>query len=371
MLLVFGVFIFSVAVQLFYYLFIFKKLVFYKVKELNNNKLPISVIICAKDEADNLKQFLPSIYKQNYPDFELVLIDDRSIDDTWEIMESFREKYPDKTKVVRVEFSDNPRFVANKKYALTLGIKATKNKHLLFTDADCKPVSNNWISNISASFNTEKKLILGYGKYTSKKNSLLNKLIRFETLQTAMQYLSYALNGNAYMGVGRNMAYTKDLFFDNNGFYTHLDILSGDDDLFVNEVSTSENTTICINKDAFTESPPKTTWKDWIHQKRRHISTANHYKLKHKVMLSLYYLSLIAFYITTLVLLLRLYQWKIVAILASIRFIIWFFVQYKIIKKLDEKKLILYLPFLEISLLIFQFYIFVLNLFNKPKLWKN
>ncbi len=330
--------------------------------------MPVSVIICAKDEEENLKKFLQEIYRQKYTDFEVVLIDDRSIDHTWEVMESFREKYPEKTKVVRVDFSDNPRFIANKKYALTLGIKAAENEILLFTDADCKPVSENWINQMTSKISDTKQLILGYGKYQSQLG-FLNKLIRYETMQTALQFFSYALMGKAYMGVGRNLAYTRKLFFDNNGFYNHLDILSGDDDLFVNEVSTAENTDICINTESFTISKPLLTWKQLVRQKRRHISTAHYYKLSHRLLLGLYYFSLLGFYISSIILLLNNFQWKIVTILILIRFILWYLINYQTAKKLNEKDLVIWIFILEPVLIIFQLYIFILNLLKKPKHW--
>ena len=330
--------------------------------------MPVSVIICAKDEEENLKKFLPEIYRQKYTDFEVVLINDRSIDHTREVMESFWEKYPEKTKVVHVDFSDNPRFIANKKYALTLGIKAAENEILLFTDADCQPFSENWISRMTSKISETKQLILGYGKYQSQPG-FLNKLIRYETMQTALQYFSYALMGKAYMGVGRNLVYTKKLFFDNNGFYNHLDILSGDDDLFVNEVSTAENTDICIDPDSFTISIPAKSWKQWIRQKRRHISTANHYKLIHRFLLGVYYFSLLGFYISSIILLLNNFQWKIVTILILIRFILWYLINYQTTKKLNEKDLVIWIFILEPVLIIFQLYIFILNLLKKPKHW--
>jgi len=362
-------FIISLSIHILYFLLIFRRFVFYKSSlKKNSRNLPVSVIICAKDEEENLQKFLPKIYQQNYPNFEVVLIDDRSIDKTWEIMESFREKFPEKTKVVRVDFSENPRFIGNKKYALTLGIKAAAHETLLFTDADCQPASENWISRMTSKISATKQLILGYGKY-QKSSGFLNKVIRYETLQTALQYFSYALIGKAYMGVGRNLAYTRKLFFDNNGFYNHLDILSGDDDLFVNEVSTAENTDICIDPESFTISIPAKSWKQWIRQKRRHISTANHYKLIHRFLLGVYYFSLLGFYISSITLLLNNFQWKIVTILIFIRFILWYFVNYQTAKKLNEKDLVIWIIFLEPFLIIFQLYIFILNLLKKPRHW--
>ncbi len=367
---VFYLFLFSVLIQFFYYLFFFTRLAFYKYQKKTKQYPPVSVLISAKNEAENLKKNLSLFYKQNYPDFEMVLIDDRSVDNTREIMADFQEKYPLKTRVVGVEFSDNPRFIGNKKYALTLGIKAAKYNHLLFTDADCRPESPQWIEKMSGNFTDKKQLVLGYGKY-EKQKGFLNKLIRFETLQTAMQYFSYALAGMPYMGVGRNLGYTKELFFDNNGFYDHMHLLSGDDDLFVNKAATKENTAVVLEKGSATISVPKQTWKDWIHQKRRHITTASHYRLKHKILLALYYLSTVLFYFTAFFLLIKGYQWKIVLTLFLFRLIFAFLIQYKIAQKLDEKDIIKAFPLYEISLILIQFYIFILNLIRKPKTWRH
>jgi len=368
---VFYLFLLSLFLQLLFYIFIFRKAVNYQISNNETTELPpVSVIICAKDEADNLAKNLPFIYQQNFPKFEVVLIDDRSIDNTWEVMDDYRQKYPFKTRIVRVDFTENPRFIANKKYALTLGIKAAKYDRLLFTDADCRPASNHWIHKITSSLKDEKQLVLGIGKYKAS-TSFLNKLIRFETLQTSMQYISYALSGMPYMGVGRNLAYTKDLFFGNNGFYNHIDVLSGDDDLFVNEVANKENTAICLSTDSFTISSPKKKWKEWIYQKRRHITTASHYKLKHRLLLSFYYLSIILFYFSAFFLLINNYRINIVLGLIILRYIFVIYFQNLWMKKLGEKDLSMYFIFLEPALLIVQFYIFIVNLFHKPKTWSN
>ncbi len=369
---IFALFIFSILLQLGFYLFFQRNLsIYHNSPPKKGEKNPVSVIICAKDEAENLQNFLPYIYEQDYPVFEVVLIDDRSKDDkTWNIMQNFKEKFPSKTRVVRVEYSDNPRFIGNKKYALTLGIKAAKHDYLLFTDADCRPVTNKWIDRMASAFTEKKDLVLGYGKYKQKKG-LLNLLIRYETLQTAIQYFSYAIAGLPYMGVGRNLAYKKKLFFDNNGFYHHMDILSGDDDLFVNAAGNKENTSVCMDPGAFTMSLPEEKWKKWIYQKRRHISTAKYYKTKHKFLLAIYYFSLFAFYFSAFFLLVNHYQWKIVAALIILRYSVTYFIQKNWAMQLREEGLTPYLFFLEPLLILFQLYIFIVNLFFKPKTWAN
>ncbi len=367
-LVIFGLFLLFSLSLLCYYLCIFKALLSYRQFIKTNSGLPVSIIICAKDEAGNLAKFLPEIYRQNYPEFEVVLIDDRSIDDTFDVMQDFKERFPDKTRLVKVNFNDDERLRGNKKYALTLGIKAAKYPYLLFTDADCRPASANWIQQMVQKFSDSKQLVLGYGKYQAQ-TGFLNKLIRFETVQTALQYVSYALKGMPYMGVGRNLAYTKDLFMENNGFYSHLDILSGDDDLFVNEVATANNTAVCLHPDSFTISKPKQSFGDFVRQKRRHIGTAQYYRFKHRLLLAWYYLSLSGFWLTAIVLLPMPYQWQIVLGIVFVRLATAWYINYKVNKQLQEFGLNFWFPLLEISLMLTQFYIFILNLFKKPVNW--
>lgn len=258
-------FLILALIQLLYFFLFFIRLAFYKVKEERTNEnLPISVIICAKNERDNLLQFLPEFLNQDYPTFEVIVVNDHSVDDTEDVLKAFTMQYK-QLKVVNVP--DNDRFYGSKKFALTLGIKAAQYEHVLLSDADCKPASRNWIKWMS-NYAAKKKIILGFGAY-EKQKGLLNKLIRFETFFTAIQYLSFTLSKIPYMGVGRNLAYEKELFFKNKGFSTHQHILSGDDDLFINEVANKYNTQIVIHSEAHTVSIPKPTFKLWVRQKKK------------------------------------------------------------------------------------------------------
>ncbi|WP_199269918.1 glycosyltransferase [Algibacter sp. L1A34] len=360
-------FIVVVFIQVVYYLFIFGNFAFLKQKKPSSKNFAVSVIICAKNEAENLKTFIPSIINQDYPEFEIVLINDGSYDETLDVLENFAKKH-NNIKIVDVKSIE--AFWGNKKYALTLGIKASKHDYLLFTDADCEPVSKHWIKEMSAYFSNEKSIILGYGGYSKIKYSFLNKLIRFETVMTAVQYFSFAKLGMPYMGVGRNLAYTKNEFFKANGFIKHIKVRSGDDDLFINQVANSKNTAINFSNNSFTTSIPKSNFKAWYKQKRRHVSTAHLYKSKHKFLLGLFYLSNVLFWVLTITLLTIAYSWPIVLSLFLLRLSI----QYLIIgfssKKLKEIDILLLLPILEISLIISQFAIFINNLISKPNFWK-
>lgn len=360
-------FVLVVFFQVTLYIFFFGRFAFLKQINKSSKKLPVSVIICAKNEAENLKNLLPSIISQEYPDFEIVLINDASNDDTLNVMETFKSKH-NNIKIVNVK--NNEAFWGNKKYALTLGIKTSKNDYLLFTDADCKPVSKQWITEMSGHFSNKKSIVLGYGKYAKSKNSFLNKLIRFETVMTAIQYFTFAKSGMPYMGVGRNLAYTKDTFFKANGFINHIKVRSGDDDLFVNQVATKDNTAICISENSFTKSLPKTTFSDWIKQKRRHITTAKHYKQKHKVLLALLYIIQFLFWSLAFILLIALHHWIIVLSLLLAKIVVQYIIIGISAKKLEEKDLFLLIPFLELFLILTHLTIFIKNLISKPNHWK-
>jgi glycosyltransferase involved in cell wall biosynthesis len=345
---------------------VFSSFLFDSKKDKKKTKeIPISVIVCAKNEAVNLNNFLPSILDQEYADFEVVLINDASSDETLEVMESFQKKH-NNIKIVNVENIE--AFWGNKKYALTLGIKAAKNENLLFTDADCKPVSSKWIYDMSQNFNANKTIVLGYGKY-KKEKSLINLFVRFETLLTAIQYFSYAKIGSPYMAVGRNLAYNRSEFFNVKGFINHMHIKSGDDDLFIQDAANKENTTIATSKDSFTESLAPTSFIEWYRQKRRHISTADHYKFKHKFFLGLFFISKVFFFLLA-ILLFFFYPWQLIIPI----FLTYYLVQFIVIgfsaKKLNEPTITYLLPFLEIGLLIFHFSIFITNLALKPNHWK-
>ncbi len=360
-------FVVVVAFQFMYYVIVFRSFAFAKEQLQKPTNISISVIVCAKNEQENLQKYIPLLLEQEYPNFEIVLIDDASRDHSLDIMEEF-EKNNLKIKIVKVE--NNEAFWGNKKFALTLGIKAAKYDNLLFIDADCHPNSKNWIQEMSNQFSNDKKIILGYGAYKKIKGSFLNKIIRFETMFTATQYFSWAKIGKPYMGVGRNLAYNRKEFYGVNGFNSHMKIRSGDDDLFINEVSKSDNTSICFSPESFTYSEPKTNFKEWIFQKRRHIATASHYKFFDKMQLSLLYFTQISFILLSIYLMIFEFQWMIVIAIIGFRYLFtWIIIGYSA-SKLKEKDVMYWFPVIEITLIFSQLYFFVLNLFSKPVYWK-
>jgi len=365
--LIFYAFIAVVAVQLFYYLVVFGKFSFAPPQTSTPKRIPISVIVCAKNEEENVKKFFPLLAEQNYPDYEIILIDDASSDATLDIFEEFEKQY---SNIRLVKVQNNEAFWGNKKFALTLGIKAAKNEYLLFTDADCYPISKEWIKEMSSQFTLSKTIVLGYGAYEKIQKSFLNKIIRFETMLTAVQYFSWAKMGRPYMGVGRNLAYKKEEFFNVNGFIDHMKIRSGDDDLFINQASHAKNTAICFTPESFTFSEPKTSFKEWFDQKRRHVSTAAFYKSFDRMQLTVFYLSQILFLVFAVLLLAFQFNWIIILPIVIGRYLFtWISLGYAA-NKLHEKDVMYWYPIIEIVLLITQLNIFFTNSISKPAHWK-
>jgi glycosyltransferase involved in cell wall biosynthesis len=364
---IFYLFIVVVAIQFFYYLIVFGKFAYTKTQKNSLKKIPISVIVCAKNEEENVKKFIPILAEQDYPDYEIILIDDASSDETLEIFEAFEKQY---SNIRLVKVKNNEAFWGNKKFALTLGIKAAKKEYLLFTDADCYPTSKDWIKEMSSHFTMNKTIVLGYGAYEKIAGSFLNKIIRFETMLTAVQYFSWAKMGHPYMGVGRNLAYKKEEFFNVNGFIDHMKIRSGDDDLFINQAANGKNTTISFNPESFTYSFPKTTFKDWFNQKRRHVSTAGYYKSFDRIQLAIFYCSQLLFILLPIFLLVFQYQWIVVVSLIGFRYLFTWITLGFSSGKLKEKDVMFWFPIIEIILIFTQLNIFLTNTFSKPVSWK-
>lgn len=365
-LVIFIVFSVAFAVQLGYNLIVFSRLAFYKEKPPQKQHQPVSIIICARNESENLRKFLPYILEQDYPSFQVIVVNDCSFDDTGEYLKDLSPQYKH-LKVVTIE--EQEKYQHGKKFALTLGIKAAENELLLLTDADCMPASKHWLSNMQNHFVPGTDIVLGYGAYL-KKNSLVNKLIRFDTFYTALQYLSFSLMNITYMGVGRNLAYRKELFFKNKGFASHYHLLSGDDDLFINEVATSGNTRVEIQPESFTRSIPKSNFKSWFYQKKRHLTTSTLYKAKHKRMLALFPVSSFIFYVCFITLLILQYNWQTVLIIYAIRLAFQLIIYGKAMQVLRELDLLPYLPLLDIFTVVFYPALAVSNLFYKKVKWK-
>ena len=365
LLVVFYIFSAVTAIQLFYYLFFYLSVYLRKFSETKKTVEPVSIIICARNEAENLQNFLPSILEQSYPDFEVIVVNDCSEDNSYVILSNYLTKYPH-LRISNV--NKDPKFTHNKKFAQFIGIKAARNEILLFTDSDCKPESDKWLEGMTSHFDSKTSFVLGYGGYLSEKG-FLNKYIRYDSLTIAMQYLGMAIRGLPYMGVGRNLAYRRSVFFENKGFGSHNHIVSGDDDLFVNSIANGKNTSVEFRYETHTRSVPCQELNEWIIQKKRHLTTAPYYKIRDKILLVTEPLTRIIFYATFIVLLSFTFLWPWVLAVFMARFITQLTVFSLTQKKLNEPGLLGYLLFFDIFSPLINGIIFISN--TRSKSGKN
>ncbi len=353
--IIFLIFIAAFVIQMCYWLFLFSKLVFFKPsaqtkKEAKQKDIPVSVIICARNEAENLEKTLDRILNQNYRSFEVIVVNDDSSDSTHNILLNFHIKY---TILRYISLRDKPKG-SGKKFALAKGIDAANYQVLLLTDADCVPKSKNWIRDMVSHLDEQADIVLGYGPH-NKAKSILNKWIRYETLTTATQYFSFALIGMPYMGVGRNLMYRKKLFQEVGGFNDHDHLLSGDDDLFINKAANSKNVRIALEPESFMYSEGKQSWKAYYRQKARHLTTGKHYNLNHQILLGLYSLSHFLYYIGGIVLLILNFStiFVVVILVYLVRISIIILWYRAIFKKFQDFNLIYWVPFFDLGLLLY------------------
>jgi poly-beta-1,6-N-acetyl-D-glucosamine synthase len=344
LLIVFCVYSSAAAIQLFYYYFFYLPVYLKKFTNTKSNGQPVSIIICARNEAENLQKFLPSVLEQDYPDYEVIVVNDCSEDNSYEILGKYLIQYPH-LKISTI--NKDPKFTHSKKFAQFIGIKAAKNEILLFTDADCQPQSDKWLEGMVSHFDEKVNFVLGYGGYLRGKG-FLNKYIRYDCMTIAMQYLGMAIRGIPYMGVGRNLAYRRSLFFQNKGFGSHNHVTSGDDDLLVNSIATGNNTKVEFRYETHTRSVPCSDVRKWITQKRRHLTTAPFYKLRDKFLLITEPLTRIIFYASMILLLSYIFLWPWVAGIFILRLLTQIIVFSFVQKKLNEPGLLAYLLFFDI-----------------------
>ena len=365
-IILFFLFIFSIVLQVSYAVYYFIPFYFYKPPASTNPEFPVSVIIAAHNEENNLKHFLGAVLAQKYKAFEVIVVNDRSTDGTQKyLVDLCRQNL--NLRIVAIE--QTPPDHNPKKHALTQGIAAARYEHLLFTDADCKPRSTNWISTMAGGFYTDTAIVLGYAPYTGI-YGFLNNLIRYETLVSAIQYFSFSVKGDSYLGVGRNLAYTKTCFYRTNGFDKHLNTLGGDDDLFIRDARDENKINLVLTPESQTVSIPKKTYTEWFIQKRRHMAVGRQYKMADKIRIGIFMLANIFFYLTAFILLFVQANYFWTGILFGLRCVVVYPIYKLISQKLNEKLSVTLLPLLDLAYFVNYLILgFSILMFNKIR-WK-
>lgn len=357
----------STAIQLSYYLLIYLRVAIYKQEDMKNTDIPVSVLICARDEEQNLTNNLPKILSQKYSPYEVFVILDACTDKSVDVVKKLADEYPNLRYTV---ITKDAKFTHGKKLALTIGIKGAKHNTLLHTDADCYPSSEHWIEQIAKQFEKGYEIVLGYGKYAPKK-TLLNRMARYDTFFIAQQYLGMALIGLPYMGVGRNLAYKRSIYDKQGGFSKHSHIESGDDDLLVNAAANKNNCIIELSQKAQTISETPSTFKRWTRQKSRHLRASVKYKKKHIALLTLEPITRLITWIAPIALI-SISEWRYIAMaLLMIRLVVFMTVIKLNMSKLNEKGIWLIAPIFDIILPIITFSLLTTNKFSKEsRFWR-
>ena len=360
---IFCLFAVAAIIQILYYLIYFKRVAAYQPAAPHTSHThPVSIIVCSRDEDEALARNLPGVLVQQYATtHEVIAVNDNSVDDSRFVLEELSKRF---RQLQVIQLKQEAKLIAGKKFPLSIGIKESKHEIVLLTDADCVPASEHWLAKMQSAFTPGIEVVLGYGAYY-KRPGALNKLIRWETFHTALQYFGFALAGTPYMGVGRNLSYRKGLFFRNKGFSAINNLPGGDDDLFINKVAHKGNTAVVIDPDAFTFSSPKKNWTDWLRQKRRHYSTGKHYKSVHKFLLGLYAGSLFFFY-PLFVLSLIFFDWRWPLIPFGLRLLLQGAILKRAMRKLGEDDLWPWFPLLDVWMMVY-YLIFAPALWKKPQ----
>ena len=356
-----------VLLQVLYYVALFFKLSFHKQETPEPQNVPISIVITAKNDAHLLIKTLPEFLNQDYPLFEVVVVSDNSNDETSQLVLDFQNRYSN-LKLVHLESSVTN--IKGKKFPLSLGIKAANYEHVLLTDADCLPASNQWVKLMARHFNETTKIVLGFSKI-HRKTGLMNTLIRFDRFHQAIQYFSYCLAKIPFMGVGQNLAYTKTIFFINKGFASQNHLRFGDDDLFINRVATGRNCAIEYEKAAHTISRYGAIFSHWLLLKTFRIKTRKLYTKKERFLLNFYRFLMTFFYIVLgFTIYFSMGNLIFLLIILGI-FLIKFAVQYVCFglaaAKLDEKSLVPYILFFDVVFAGVNPVVYLVSTFKKMK----
>ncbi|CAM1346860.1 glycosyltransferase [Tenacibaculum crassostreae] len=361
----FYIFVGATAVQVLYYLF-FSFFCFQSKKENNTNvNTPISLIVYTKNNASILADYCKDLSKQKHLNFEIVIVNNASTDDTLDILEELEKEYSN-LKIVDVENTE--AFWGNKKYALTLGVKAATNEHLLFTEVSSKALSQNWITEMVRNFSQEKTIVIGYQKLKRNKKSLSNILIRFHHLLSNIQAFTFVKFESPYKATNHNLAYTKSEFFKVNGFINHLNLFIGEAELFIKDAAKKSNTTYTTNVNGFVASSEQISFRKWFVQQKKETILYSLYKRKHRFLLSLFKITKFLTY--SLAIFISIINWKIALPFILGYFLLQYIVVAKAASKFQEKGLVLLLPFFDICLVLFQISIFISNQISEPKHWK-
>lgn len=345
-----------------YYLGFFWNAAFNKPQENNAKRIPVSVIVYAKNNSEELRYLLPVLLNQNYHQYELVLVNNASTDDTLDLIKEYALMYPN---IRVVDVVNNEAFWGNKKYALTLAVKASKNEYLVCIDADKKIHSYNWLLQLTSHFTLHKTIVLGSFFY-SKQKGIFNKWLRFFHTIQQMQSLAYSKNSIPYSLNLQQIAFKKEEFYNVNGFITHMQKPLFMNEYFLNDVGTAKNTVICEHADAMIETNALNK-KDYKTLKKQQLKLLSGLKGSTSFKIKFFNLLQFLFIIAAIISFTTLTYWYITLAIVLLRIILFWIIVNKAAKKLTYTDLTLYFILFDLFYIFMQMQLFFANLFNKTK----
>ena len=344
-----------------------------KSNETDENLPGVSVVLTVKNESEQLKKNLVYLLEQDYPNFEVIVINHVSQDHTRFILQTYQDNYPN-LKVIN--FSQDVNLFQGKKFPLSIGIQSAKNDIILLTECSCKPKEFSWIKEMVEQFGSNTQCVLGYSNIETEK-SLLNAFIQYDNLSYNASMFGYAMLGLPYTGCGKNLAYRRSFFFKKGGFIKHYNVPFGDDDIFVNENCTRKNTNVCLNNESFMTYQPKKTNKTWVQEKMKRMSTQKYYPLTDKLLLSLYPISVVLFYTSLIMLTVMNFNsetdviWQTLIGVGVLKLGWQIFTFHKLERRLEGRKTAYFSPFFEIYFIIMNTIMYLFTLRKKMKRWKQ
>lgn len=356
-----------VLFQVLYYIIVYGRICFHKSPKEELEHFPsVSVVICAKDDAYNLERRLPFILEQQYPNFEVVVVNDASRDESEYVLRVLQEIYPNLNVV---HLYENVNRFLGKKYPISIGIKSAKNEIILLTEADTQPCGYNWITEMVKGFEPKTQMVIGHSIYESK-NTFISSLIQYEHQTSSMNYLGNAILKNPYMGTGKNLAFTKKMFFAVNGFIPQYNIPVGEDQVFVNKYAHSKNTKVVLTKDSISQTAPKEKYYEWMIQKKRNYRSLSFFKLKDKLTVSLMPITTVLLYSLIAISIIYKFPWQYAVMALIIKYTIQIIIYFKTSRKLGTKQVAFLSPLYEIIFLPFNTIIRISSLLTKRDKWK-
>ena len=351
-------------VQLIYFWLLFVRLAFYKKTFEETEEKPVSVVIIANNQYRDVNENLAAFLEQAHRKYEVVLVVDNSEDGTMELAEEFTAKYP---HLRIVELTQSLNWFSGRKFPLSLGIKSAYSDLILLTDITCRPANDHWITQMTSAMQPGREIVLGYSSWRT--TSKINKWLRFTAFYDALLYLSAALSGIAFKGIGRNLSYTRELFYRNKGFSAHYTIIAGDDELFVNKTATRKNVSVQLSAASRIDQVRPVTFRQWLQSERARWRIRHYFKPGHRLLIETYNVSLFLFYAILTALVILKAPWISVAAIFALRLISQLILFGLIQKRLHEKNLLLLTPFFEILLLLIDFFIRLRLLFSPKRKW--